>query len=141
MLSTTCGAVKQLGKLEGSIKGTSLRRYLIEMSVCSNDVEIVKLLVERGAELDGTNTLHAACGRPMNEEEKLKRVEIVKYLLEQGMDINNLEFAGDEDFTKQYRDRFFGTTLHYAVSWGLDNIVECLLEHGADPNIMARLRV
>jgi ankyrin repeat protein len=120
-----------------SIKGIPMCRYLIEFAAQSHSLEMVKFLVERGAQLDISNALHAAASNH-DEEDQPERVRVIEFLLDKGMDINKLEFAGDEDFTKQYWDRAYGTPLHYAASWGLSTIVESLLRHGADPNIQAR---
>jgi hypothetical protein len=114
--------------------GTPICRYLIEMAAISSDLAMVKLLISRGARLDISNALHAAAAGSTAEEED-ERVKIIELLLEKGMDINRLEFAGEEEFPKQYRNRAYGTPLHYAAAWGWAGIVECLLKHGADPSI------
>ena len=104
------------------------------MAAISSDLAMVKLLISRGARLDISNALHAAAAGSTAEEED-ERVKIIELLLEKGMDINRLEFGGEEEFPKQYRNRAYGTPLHYAAAWGWAGIVECLLKHGADPSI------
>ena len=117
-----------------SIRGTPISRYLVEFAAQSSTLEILQLLLQHGARLDISNALHAAAAGHTDEDE-MERVKIIEFLLEKGMDINKLEFAGEEDFLKQYGNRAYGTPLHYAAAWGWAKIVECLLKHGADPNI------
>lgn len=114
--------------------GTPICRYLIELAAGYSSLEMVKFLLSRGARLDISNALHAAAAGGTNEDDR-GRVKVIEFLLEKGMDINRLEFAGEEDFPKQLRNRAYGTPLHYAASWGCAEIVECLLKNGADPNI------
>jgi len=114
--------------------GTPISRYPIEFAAQGSTLEILQQLLEHGARLDISNALHAAAAGHM-EEDEIERVKIIEFLLEKGMDINRLEFAGEEDFPKQLRSRAYGTPLHYAAAWGWAKIVECLLKHGADPNI------
>jgi ankyrin repeat protein len=116
--------------------GTPICRYLIELAAGKSSLEMVKFLLNRGARLDISNALHVAAAGGTSKDET-ERVKIIEFLLEKGMDINKLEFAGEEDFPKQYGSRAYGTPLHYAASWGWAEIVECLLKNGADPNIEA----
>ena len=51
------------------------------------------------ARLDISNALQAAAAGGAPEEEH-ERVKIIEFLLEKGMDINRLEFAGEEDFPR-----------------------------------------
>jgi ankyrin repeat protein len=100
---------------------------------------VIKSLLSHGALLAPTNALHAAAafvgGAPENQA---SRVEIIKFLIAQGCDVNKLEFAGEEAFVNHYRSRAYGTPLHYAAAWGWDSIVECLLRNGADMGVQAR---
>lgn len=124
--------------MRNSIRGTPMSRYLIEFVAGSSSLGMVKFLLDRGARLEISNALHSATAAVgTGDENSTERVEIIAFLLEQGMDINKLEYAGEEDFAKQYWGRAYGTPLHYAASWGWPNIVECLLKNGADPEIEA----
>ncbi len=113
-----------------------MARYLIEFAAASSSLGMVEFLLDRGARLDICYPLHAAASNP-SEEGLAERVKIIEFLLKQGMDINQVEFAGEEDFANQYWNRAYGTPLHYAASWGLPEIVECLLKNGANPSIQA----
>jgi len=113
-------------------------RYPIDFAGAVSSLEIVQLLVDRGARLDISYPLHAAAaavGR--SEEDQGERVKVIEFLLAKGMDINRIEFAGEEDFANQYWSRPYGTPLHYAASWGRPKVVKCLLDNGADRDIHA----
>jgi len=73
-------------------------RYLIEFAAELSSLEMVKFLLDRGARLDISYALHAAATES-TEEDQTERVKIIEFLLEQRMDINMLEFAGEEAFT------------------------------------------
>jgi ankyrin repeat protein len=115
--------------------GTPICRYPIEFAAATSSLEIVKLLVERGATLEKTNALHAAAGG-IGRGSPQERVKVMEFLLEKGFDINALEFAQEPEFPEQYESRIYGTPLHYAAAWGLDDRLEFLLQKGADPNIL-----
>lgn len=88
----------------------------------TGNVEIAKLLVSRGAKLNGAAhggfvPLHVAAG--------LNRRAMADYLLQAGADPN----AQDE----------IGTPLHAATIQGHAQIVKLLLEKGADPNARNRI--
>ncbi|KAH8602982.1 ankyrin repeat-containing domain protein [Bisporella sp. PMI_857] len=114
--------------------GTPICRYPIEFAAANATLEIFKLLLDHGASLENTNTLHAAAGGVTDNPEE--QVKIIEYLLSQGQDINRLEFAGDENFATEHGSRFYGTPLHYAAAWGNEERFECLLSHGADSSIL-----
>jgi ankyrin repeat protein len=125
-------------KTRRSIKGISMCRYPIDFAAAASSLEIVQFLVNRGARLDISNALHAAAAAVgCSEEDQSERVKVIEFLLTQGMDINKLEFAGEEDFANQYWGRPYGTPLHYVASWGWPKIVECLLDNGADRDVHA----
>lgn len=100
------------------------------------DLEMVKFVLDLGARLDISSALHVAASNCCEDDEP-ERVKIIEFLLEKGMDINKLEFATEQDFPKKYTTRAYRTLLHYAACWGMAGVVECLLKHGADPNIQA----
>lgn len=99
---------------------------------------MIKCLLAHGALLGPTNALHSAAAWLGGPEEEPARAEIIEFLIAQGCDVNKLEYAGEEEFTKQYWPRAYGTPLHYAASWGSDQIVECLLRNCADKSLQAK---
>ncbi|KAJ7274616.1 ankyrin repeat-containing domain protein [Mycena rebaudengoi] len=78
----------------------------------SGNIEIVKLLVQRGLVGDLGPALEAAASK--------QRLEIIQFLLASGADVNA---QGDD-----------GTVLHVACRQGFTEIVQVLLYHGADSN-------
>lgn len=175
-------------RLRHSCEGTAILRYPIEFSAQTEGVSMVKFLLSRGARLENTNALHAAAS-DFSRCFISTRLEVIAFLLKQGMDINKLEFAGEEEIPAAY-DRCYGTPLRkflnscrllarctwvfylrrlpftwlrdyykyftnaslllynhgtpsetgltqtdYAAAWGLPEIVEFLLQNGADPTI------
>lgn len=136
-----------IGRLHLSARNPSgypIARYPIEVAAHGASLDIIKLLVERGANITNTNALHNAVTAHVNsrdsrsEEETLR---VIEYLLSKGCDINRREFQG-EDFIAPFSDahhspRKFGTPLQYAVYHAYERRIKFLLEHGADPMIPA----
>ena len=85
----------------------------------SGHTEIVKLLLERGADVNITN--HYSCTVLVSASNE-GNAEIVKLLLAHGADVN-------------IRNRSNRTALMCAASSGHTEIVKLLLEHGADVNM------
>lgn len=85
-------------------------------------LDIVKLLLDRGAEIDSPNgwALQAAAAEG--------HYDVVKELLDRGADVNAL--ATNENFPQ-------GTALQVACESGKVEIVTLLLEHGASPDLGA----
>jgi hypothetical protein len=80
--------------------GYPLPRYPIEFAAGYASLDVVKLLVTRGANITNTNALHNAViahvsWRDSRSEEETVRV--MEYLLSMGCDISRREFQG-EDF-------------------------------------------
>jgi ankyrin repeat protein len=85
-----------------------------------NRVEIAKVLIERGANVNGGNY---AIGYPLQEAAEKGYLEMVTLFLSKGADVN---IAADENYT----------ALQGAVDERHTDVVEVLLKHGADPNVM-----
>ena len=114
--------------------GTPICRYPIEFAAASSTLEIFKLLLDRGAKLQGTYCLHAAAGGQGRSPDE--RIKIMRFLIEEkGVDVNKIEFADEKELPKEYAGRIYGTPLHYAAAWGFADRVEYLLEKGADPTL------
>ena len=78
-------------------------------------VNIAKLLLDAGASPHGNNI------RPMHSAIISHRVDIVRLLLDSGLDVNDRDSKGY-------------TSLHYAANRGKVEIVNILMERGADVN-------
>lgn len=96
--------------------------------------EVVKLLVQYGADLTNTTAIHNAVVNsvkflPMNPD----RLEVVTYLLECGANINQLEYTGDKHNLPI--TPYTGTPLHRAVESRDPEHVSYLLRRGADRSI------
>lgn len=103
---------------------------------------MIKLLVDRGAVVAGTNLLpHAALayidtpGGP----EILDRLEVSKYLIERGalLDACYIDtYKGNTSGDYLYYGRM--TALHFAIIGGKRDLIELLLDSGADAGIGAQ---
>ena len=96
------------------------------MAACKGNNEIVHLLLERKADpnatkTSGTTPLHAIVGCNCEISES-GRTDVVKLLINGGAQPNK-------------EDNLGWTPLHHAASMGRREMVEILLEMGADPNI------
>lgn len=85
-----------------------------------NRIEIAKVLIEGGANVDGGNY---RIGYPLLEAARKGYFEMVTLLLSKGADANT---SADENYT----------VLQAAVDERHTEIVEVLLKHGADPNVL-----
>lgn len=84
---------------------------------CNIPLEIVKWLVERGADVNAPYTY----GTPLYKHAGRGNLDICEYLISQGAEIEALDYAGK-------------TPLFAAADKGCVDIVELLLANGADPN-------
>jgi ankyrin repeat protein len=96
----------------------------------AGDVAVMKLLLAKGADpklatRNGVNPLMAAAGLGTKEEDTTGRrktqaeaIEAIKLCLTAGIDINAADSRGQ-------------TALHGAAFWGLDDVVQFLVDHGA----------
>jgi ankyrin repeat protein len=95
---------------------------LLHMAIKKNNIEIVKLLLEKGAD---PNIKNRAEQTPLEIAIFNYNIEIVKLLLEKGADPN-------------IKNRAKQTSLEIAILINNIEIVKLLLEKGADPNIKNR---
>ena len=79
------------------------------------NIEIIKLLIENGADVNNKNFIDSS---PLHYAVELKNTEIIKLLIDKGADVNNKNSFGD-------------TPLHRAVFNSLEN-TKILIENGAD---------
>ena len=60
----------------------------------------------------------------------------MNFLLQLDVNINAIEYAADEEFTRQWgQERAFGTPLHYAARKGMTGRVKFLLASGARKDV------
>jgi len=116
--------------------GTPIARYPIEFASAVSSLEIVQLLLNRGAKLEGTNALHAAAGIGSDHYNSAERIKVMELLLENGANIDAIEFESDREFAKSCWKRTYGTPLQYAAAAGWEDGVKFLLERGADKEIL-----
>lgn len=86
-----------------------------------SNVEMVRILLNYNAKLNavsycGYTTLHMAVGRPDPD------METIKLLLENGVNVNTVDCEGN-------------TALHIANWYGKQNILDFLLQYGANPEV------
>jgi ankyrin repeat protein len=112
--------------------------YAVECAVSLGNIAVVKLLLERGASLSPSNSLHhAVCTR--NSDETC--VAMMDFLLQKGVDINERSWKVRQRIPSR---TLGGTALMSAVkkqeaaTEELDMVkrVKWLLAHGADANIV-----
>ena len=102
-------------------------------------LKVVKLLVEHGGVVKNTNLLaHAvySWGQALSEE----RLDVAKYLLDHGARVDAF-WAENRNSEVPTGDLVFVgemNALHFAIVSGKEEVVELLLEHGADRNLKTR---
>lgn len=88
-------------------------------------VDIVALLLEHGARLKWSGAIVVAA--------EAGQTQVVKFLLEKGEDLDINEIGVEHPIDPRETEDM-GTALHKAVTEGHKEIVELLVEHGADMN-------
>lgn len=91
-------------------------RTLIEMAISDEDLDMVELLVENGADVNIRD------GSPLVKAIEMDNIRFVKYLLSVGADPNIQDYDGN-------------TALHIAVIDDNIKIIKLLLQYGADSDI------
>ncbi len=89
-------------------------------AVCSAELELVRSLVEQGADVDAPDLKHGA--RALHHAVMMGDLDLIQVLLECGADVEARDFEG-------------GRPLHYAASSRLLNAMELLLAAGAHANV------
>ena len=85
-------------------------------------------LLDRGAVLKHTSALHAAVAR----DSEADALPLMKLLLDNGIDINELEYEGRDRLPRGASLRDHGTALHVAAKEGSVERAKVLVEGGAD---------
>ncbi|MBK8397606.1 MAG: ankyrin repeat domain-containing protein [Leptospiraceae bacterium] len=92
----------------------------LELAIKKNKLDIVKLLIEKGANVNPTK---AESGyTPLHVAAINNRLEIAKYIIEKGSNINA-------------QTKFGTTPLHHAAEKGSYEVAQLLIEKGADLNL------
>ena len=95
---------------------------------CAGNAAMVTLLLSHGANLKHTSALHAATlGRSDAEA-----LPLMNCLLDNGVDIDELEYEGRDNLPREAASRDHGTALHIAASEGSMERAKLLVERGAD---------
>lgn len=92
------------------------------VAAISDRLVLLKVLVKHGADLNLKGTRGAGI---IHEVAYRGNIEVVSYLLDQGVDVNSKDFENG------------WTALHYAVQRGRRRVVSLLLKRGADPKVEA----
>ena len=92
---------------------------------------VTRLLLSHGATLRHTSALHSAtCSRSDGDDEL--SVAMMKLLLDEGIDIDELEYEGWDPPPRYARSSDWGTALHKAAQEGSVPKARLLVEKGAD---------
>jgi ankyrin repeat protein len=91
----------------------------IGAAISSGSVEVLNILIDAGADVFGSNSLHVASS--------LGNMELIKLLVEKGASID----------TKYNQDGW--SLLHTAAFYGSIDIIRFLLDHGASPKITDKI--
>jgi ankyrin repeat protein len=97
------------------------RRNPLLMAIDCEDLSMIQLLIESGAEVDSPRRL-GLLRTPLQRAAETGKFEIVKFLLHQGAIVDQGPFYNG------------ATALQLAAIGGYVGIAKLLLEHGADPN-------
>lgn len=100
----------------------------IEFCAFSSTESNARLLLRHGAIVDKTNAIQLAAQNG--------RLEMVRLLLEAGGNVNWIINPTDFSTPYYFGTRTYGTALHYAAAGGFPDVVEFLMEKGADSKIL-----
>lgn len=104
---------------------------LLEEAVCDRKMDVVKLLIQKGADL---NISDGEGSGPFTCIIHSRDLEMAKLLLDHGANPNMLYWMPFEDLPEDEPWQW-GAILNLAIIYGNPEMVELLLNHSADPNI------
>jgi ankyrin repeat protein len=99
---------------------------LLPMAAMSGQTEIVRLLLDEGADVNITMKSSSSGKTALMQAAINNRSEIVELLITEGADVNQTE--SDSGYS----------ALHFATQGSSETSVKTLLENGADPNLQAK---
>ncbi|KAI0525772.1 ankyrin repeat-containing domain protein [Xylaria bambusicola] len=106
---------------------------IIEVAASCASLDTLKLLLERvGSSRQGDAVARASLAH--TNDSQPDRVEVVRFLLDQGYPIDECYQTRDPDPDHNCAEMFFGTqnALHFAIWSGKEDMVRLLLERGTD---------
>lgn len=95
-----------------------------DTALVSDDPEILQILLENGATLDQTDALNISA--------QFGRLQLARLLLDAGVPVNHMREPTDLMYNSS---QIYCTPLHNAVRQNHIEMVELLLQHGADPGL------
>lgn len=102
-------------------------RPLLHLAIDKGNAKMVKLLLRKGADPNGTYEGWPALSRATRKvDQKAKMAKMARLLLNAGADVHYTSPSGH-------------TVLHNAAVWGNPRIIQLLLDHGADLNAKTEL--
>ena len=97
-------------------------------AIALGDIEVVRLLFSRGADVLHGNLLHSAVER----KDQYEGAELVEYLARRGVDVNARRHTNSAAW-RQKAMSFLPTPLYLACDEENIPVARALLQHGADP--------
>jgi len=133
------------------IKSKNININILNYAIKENNIEIVLLLLENGADVNAKNNNGETC---LYYATKENNIEIVQLLLENGADINAINnygktpliysiWSNNKDIVElliqkgadvNAKNNYGDTPLYYAIKENNKDIVELLIQKGADVN-------
>jgi len=92
----------------------------LHQAVANGDIEQVKLLISKGADVNSRNRLN---GTPLHIAVQYRRQALIELLIDKGTDVNAKDSNGQ-------------TALRFALDTGQKGVIELLIAKGADVNAM-----
>lgn len=113
--------------------GRSISMWPLDVAArCCSSSEFFDLLLSCGANFNICNALHAVSAKVQRDNHN-KQLATIDFLLSKGLDVNKIEFEGNEAFLEQYDGVSMrrGTPLHYAAWVGNVPVARHLIRNGA----------
>ncbi|KAL8786470.1 MAG: hypothetical protein Q9213_002786 [Squamulea squamosa] len=102
----------------------------LEAAAFKAPLEVIKILVDHGGRVYPSNALPQAAKTALPD-----RTEILAYFLDKGAPIDMVEYEFDKKTFQKFGVKAFGTALHQASKRGNEQLVQFLLQRGAEPSV------